>query len=133
MKYLVIGLGEFGRTLAEELTDQFNDVIGIDCNELRVNSIKNRISLAYIMDSTDASSLAQLPLDDLDGVIVAIGQSLDVSLRTVAALKENGVKNIYARAIDQTHLSILNAMSVTKVFIPEKYAAQMYVQNESFV
>lgn len=30
MKYLIIGLGNFGRTLAEELTDNDNEVIGIE-------------------------------------------------------------------------------------------------------
>ena len=129
MKYLIIGLGEFGRTLALELTDKLNDVIGIDSNEHRVNYIKDRISLTYIMDATEPLALAELPLKEVDCAIVAIGQSMDSSLRTVAALKENGVANIYARAIDDTHLSILKAMNIQKIFIPEKYAAQMYVKN----
>ncbi len=129
MKYLIIGLGEFGRTLALELTDKLNDVIGIDSNEHRVNYIKDRISLTYIMDATEPLALAELPLKEVDCAIVAIGQSMDASLRTVAALKENGVANIYARAIDDTHLSILKAMNIQKIFIPEKYAAQMYVKN----
>ena len=129
MKYLIIGLGEFGKTLAQELTDKFNDVIGIDSNEHRVNSIKERISVTYIMDATEPLALAELPLKEIDCAIVAIGQSMDASLRTVAALKENGFKNIYARAIDDTHMSILKAMNIQKIFIPEKYAAQMYVKN----
>jgi trk system potassium uptake protein TrkA len=129
MKYLIIGLGEFGRTLALELTDKLNDVIGIDSNEHRVNYIKDRISLTYIMDATEPLTLAELPLKEVDCAIVAIGQSMDASLRTVAALKENGVGTIYARAIDDTHLSILKAMNIQKIFIPEKYAAQMYVKN----
>lgn len=129
MKYLIIGLGEFGSTLALELTDKLNDVIGIDSNEHRVNYIKDRISLTYIMDATEPLALAELPLKEVDCAIVAIGQSMDSSLRTVAALKENGVANIYARAIDDTHLSILKAMNIQKIFIPEKYAAQMYVKN----
>ena len=129
MKYLIIGLGEFGRTLALELTDKLNAVIGIASNEHRVNYIQDRISLTYIMDATGPLALAELPLKEVDCAIVAIGQSMDSSLRTVAALKENGVANIYARAIDDTHLSILKAMNIQKIFIPEKYAAQMYVKN----
>lgn len=35
MKYLIIGLGNFGRTLAEELTDNDNEVIGIDNDEMK--------------------------------------------------------------------------------------------------
>ena len=116
MKYLIIGLGEFGKTLAQELTDKFNDVIGIDSNEHRVNSIKERISVTYIMDATEPLALVELPLKEIDCAIVAIGQSMDASLRTVAALKENGFTNIYARAIDDTHMSILKAMNIQKIF-----------------
>ena len=88
MKYLVVGLGSFGKTLAEALTDKGHDVIGVDSNEHRVEEIKDRISVAYIMDATERMALRELPLDEIDGAIVAIGQSMDYSLRAVAALKD---------------------------------------------
>ena len=118
MKYLIIGLGNFGKTLAEELIDKGHEVIGVDNNEHIVDNIKDRISLAYILDATERSSLKALPLDEIDCAIVAIGQSMDSSLRTVAALKELSVKRIYARALDETHQSILGAMNIEKIFIP---------------
>ena len=126
MKYLIIGLGNFGRTLAEELTDNGNEVIGIDNDERVVEEIKDRISLAYIMDATETYALKALPLDEIDCAIIAIGQSMEHSLRTVAALKELSVKNIYARALDNTHKSILKAMNIKKIFIPECYAARLF-------
>lgn len=129
MKYIVIGLGNFGITLAEELTDSGHEVIGIDVNEHRVEEIKERISVAYIMDATERMALKALPLDEIDAVVVAIGQSMDASLRCVAALKELGVKNVYARALDKTHVSILSAMSIRKIFIPETYAARVFADK----
>lgn len=129
MKYLVIGMGNFGKTLAEELTDKGNDVIGVDSDENRIEGLKNRIDMAYILDATEVSALKALPLDDIDCTVVAIGQSMDASLRTVAALKELGVKNIYARAIDQTHRSILAAMSLKLILMPECYAARQLAES----
>lgn len=129
MKYLIIGLGNFGKTLAEELTDNGHEVIGIDYNDRKIEEIKDRISLAYIMDATETSALQALPLDEVDYAIVCIGQSMENSLRCVAALKELSVKNIYARALDNTHKSILNAMNIKKIFIPESYAARLFVQS----
>lgn len=129
MKYLIIGLGEFGRTLAEELTENSNEVIGIDINEHKVNMIKDRISVSYILDATDPAALSQLPLKEMDCAIVAIGQSLDSSLRCVAALKENKLPRIYARAVDKAHMSILKAMDIQHIFIPEIYAAREYAHN----
>lgn len=131
MKCLIIGLGNFGRTLAVELSDNGHEVIGIDKNEHCVEMVKDRISVSYIMDATEGLSLKSLPLNEIDCAIVAIGQSMDFSLRTVAALKELSVKNIYARALDDTHMSILKAMDIKKIYIPESYAAKIYAQKIS--
>ncbi len=135
MKYLVIGLGNFGSTLAATLTDMGHSVIGVDNNEHCIEEIKDRIDLAYIMDATERASLRSLPLDEIDCVIVAIGQSMDNSLRAVASLKELNVTNIIARALDTTHSSILRAMDINKILIPESYAARIFagkiLSNES--
>lgn len=129
MKCLIIGLGNFGRTLAEELTDRGHDVIGVDSNEHRIEEIKDRISVAYIMDATEHMAMRALPLDEIDCAIVAIGQSMDASLRAVASLKELEVPKIYARALDQTHRSILMAMSIERIFTPESYAARIIAEK----
>lgn len=129
MKYLIIGLGNFGKTLAETLTDKGHDVIGVDYSEHRIDDIKDRISVAYIMDATERTALRALPLDEIDCAIVAIGQNMDHSLRTVAALKELSVNKIYARALDDTHRSILHAMNIQKIFIPETYAARIFADK----
>ena len=129
MKYLVIGLGNFGSTLAATLTDMGHSVSGVDNNEHCIEEIKDRIDLAYIMDATERASLRSLPLDEIDCVIVAIGQSMDNSLRAVASLKELNVTNIIARALDTTHSSILRAMDINKILIPESYAARIFAEK----
>jgi trk system potassium uptake protein TrkA len=126
MKYLVIGLGNFGKTLAQTLTDNGHEVIGVDQQTRNIEQIKDRIAFSYIMDATDPLALRSLPLADIDCTIVAIGQSMDQSLRTVAALKQLKVETIYARALDTTHQSILEAMNISKIFIPESYAARLF-------
>lgn len=131
MKYLIIGLGNFGCTLAEELTDLGHDVIGVDAKEHRADLIKERISVVYIMDAAEPFALSALPLSEIDCVIVAIGQSMETSLRVVAALKELSVEKIFARALDNTHKSILGAMNIQKIFIPETYAARIFATKIS--
>lgn len=131
MKYLVIGLGNFGKTFAEQLTDNGHDVIGVDCNEHRVDEVKDKIAVAYIMDATEMAALKMLPLDEIDCAVVTIGHSMDASLRVVAVLKELSVQRIYARALDGTHKSILKAMNIQKIFIPESYAARVFAQTFS--
>ncbi len=104
MRYLIIGLGIYGANLAIDLTNMGHEVIGADKNPSLVESIKDFISTAYIIDSTDEMSLSVLPLKNVDLVIVAIGENFGASIRTVALLKKLEVKHIFARAIDTRRL-----------------------------
>ncbi len=123
MRYLIIGLGIYGANLAVDLTKMGHEVIGADISAPLVESIKDYVSTAYILDATDKSALSALPLNNVDLVIVAIGENFGASIRTVALLKEMGVKHIFARAIDKLHESILEAFKIDRIITPEQRAA----------
>lgn len=128
MKYIVIGLGNYGGGLAEELMAIGHEVIGVDQNEGRVDNLKDKITTAFVLDATDELALDTLPLQDIDVVIVAIGENFGASVRVVALLKQKKVKHIFARAIDPVHKAILEAFAIDKVLTPEKDAARELVQ-----
>lgn len=124
MKYIVIGLGNYGGVLAEELSAMGHEVIGVDSNVHHVELVKDKIVTAYIMDSTDEHAISSLPLKDIDCVIVAIGEDLGASVRTVALLKKKGTRHIMARALDDVHKMILDAFGLEHILTPEKDAAR---------
>ncbi len=123
MRYLIIGLGIYGSNLARNLTEMGHEVIGADRSPTIVDAIKDDISTAYIIDSTDESALSALPLRGADLVIVAIGENFGASVKTVALLKKLGVKHIYARAADPLHESILEGLHIDRILTPEQRAA----------
>lgn len=110
MKYIVIGLGNYGGVLAEELSMLGNEIIGVDCNSHQVELLKDKIAASFIMDATDEESLSALPFNEVDIVIVAIGENFGASVRVVAMLKKLGAKRIMARAVDDVHKMILEAL-----------------------
>lgn len=128
MKYIVIGLGNYGGVLAEELSAIGHEVIGADLNEGRVDNLKDRITTAFVLDATDELALEALPLKEVDVVIVAIGENFGASVRVVALLKQKQVQHIFARAIDPVHQAILEAFNIDKVLTPETDAAREFVQ-----
>ncbi len=132
MKYIIIGLGNYGYVLGEELAAMGNEVIGADIQETRVESIKDKIATAFCLDATDVNSLSALPLDTADAVIVTIGENFGASIRVVALLKQLKVKHIYARSIDAIHKSILEAFELDKVLTPEEDAARRLVELWEF-
>ncbi len=124
MRYLVIGLGIYGANLARDLVAMGHEVIGADSSRTTIDAIKDYITTAYVLDTTEETALGVLPLRNVDVVIVAIGENFGASVKTVALLKKAGVKTIYARAIDPLHESILESFNVARILRPEQHAAQ---------
>ena len=69
MKYIVIGLGNYGGILAEELTVLGHEVIGVDVKEHHVERLKDKIATAFVLDATDEMALSVLPLKSVDVVL----------------------------------------------------------------
>ena len=128
MKYIIIGLGNYGSVLAEELTILGHEVIGVDIRENRVESIKNKIATSFILDATEYESIKMLPIRIVDVVIVAIGENFGASIKVVALLKMLKAQHIYARAVDDVHKSVLQAFELDNILTPEKEAARNLVK-----
>ncbi|MBM6959392.1 TrkA family potassium uptake protein [Bacteroides caecigallinarum] len=128
MKYLIIGLGNYGGVLAEELTALGHEVVGVDSEELQAERYKDKVATTYVLDVTDEMALSVLPLNSVDIVIVAIGENFGASVRIVSLLKKHNVKHIYARAVDEVHKAVLDAFSLDRILTPEKDAARLLVQ-----
>ena len=128
MKYLIIGLGNYGEVLAQELTALGHEVIGVDSHELQAERMKDRLATTYVLDATDEMALSVLPLNNVDIVVVAIGENFGASVRVVSLLKKRKVKHIYARAVDDVHKAVLDAFSIDRILTPEKDAAIALVQ-----
>ena len=132
MEFTIIGLGNYGKSLAVELTSLGHEVIGADEKASAVDGVKNSIAKAYTMDATDILSLSALPLKSMDIVIVAIGENFGASVKIVALLKQLGAKSIYARAIDDVHEAILEGFGVARILTPERDAANNLVHSIDF-
>ena len=80
MKFTIIGLGNFGRVLAEELTALGHEVVGADIEMAKVDAVKDKITVAYRLDAADSLTLSHLPLVESDIVIVTIGENFGDSI-----------------------------------------------------
>ena len=95
---LLIGLGRFGRHIAMKLNELHHQVMAVDHNEDRVNSVLPYVTSAQIGDSTSREFLSSLGIRNFDACIVAIGDNFQNSLETTSLLKELGARKVIARA-----------------------------------
>lgn len=129
MKYIIFGLGNFGASLAVKLTEQGNEVIGIDHNMDKVDALKEKISHTVCLDSTDQFTVSGLPLKDTDVVIVAIGEDQGANIMTTAVLKNLNVKRLISRAITPLHENVLEAIGVHEIVHPEEETAERWAKK----
>lgn len=133
MKYIIFGLGNFGASLAHKLTEQGNEVIGIDINMTKVDANKEKISHTICMDATDEFTVSGLPLKETDIVIVAIGEDQGANVMTTALLKNFEVKRLISRAINSLHEKVLKAIGVDEIVHPEEETAERWAKKLSMV
>jgi trk system potassium uptake protein TrkA len=131
MKFIVIGLGNFGSSLAEKLTESGNEVIGVDSNFQRVESLKDKITFTVCMDATNPETVKTLPLKDTDIVIIAIGEDKGANIMSSAVMKNLHAKRLISRAIDATHENVLSAMGITEIANPEVETAERWAKKLS--
>lgn len=129
MKYIIFGLGNFGASLAQKLTEQGNEVIGIDSSMAKVDAFKEKISHTICMDATDEFTVSGLPLKETDIVLVAIGEDQGANIMTTALLKNFEVKRLISRAINPLHEKVLQAIGVDEIVHPEEETAERWAKK----
>ena len=124
MKYIVLGLGHFGRSLGVHLTELGHEVIGADRDITIVEQLKDKITHTVCLDTTDKEAVSSLPLKDCHAVIVAIGEDEGASLLTTALVKQLGVKRIIGRVVSDLQRTVMEAMQIDEYIMPEEEAAE---------
>jgi len=128
-RFAVIGLGRFGTKLAIALAMSGAEVIAIDRDREVIDSIRDQVSHAVRLDSTDEEALKAQGVDKVDVAIIGIGQggqAFESAVLTVVNLKEIGVKRIYARAQSLIAGQVLSSVGASEVIYPEIESAQRW-------
>ena len=121
---LLIGLGRYGRHVAQELYQMKHDILAVDKDEERVNMVLPYVTNALMADSTNKSFLESLGIRDFDLCIVAIGDDFQSSLETTSLLKELGAKYVVARASRGIHEKFLLRNGADEAVYHEKQLAK---------
>ncbi|MDI3422706.1 potassium channel family protein [Streptomyces luteolus] len=115
----VIGLGRFGSSLANELTQRGWDVLGIDTDDRLVQKYSDNLAHAAVADCTDPEVLRQLGVHEFTSAVVGIGTDIEASILVTSNLLEAEVPNIWAKAISRQHGQILERLGAHHVVLPE--------------
>ena len=117
--YAVFGLGAFGYAVCKGLAEKGAKVIAVDNQEKKLNRIKNEVTQAILIDTSDQEALTNAGLNDIDVAIVAIGDNIDTSILTTTILREMGIPVVISRAVNVIHAKVLKKVGATEVIFIE--------------
>lgn len=121
---LIIGLGRFGKHMAQKFSEQGNDILAVDTDEDRVNAVLPFVTDAQIGDATNEMFVESLGVANFDLCVVAIGDNFQSSLETTSLLKDMGARFVLSRASRDVHAKFLLRNGADEVVYTEKETAE---------
>jgi len=123
-RFAIIGLSSFGYYLSRYFSEYDTEVLSIDNDESKVDKVKEYVKKAVVADAKDKEALKNLGVDEMDAAVVTLGDDINSSILVTLYLKEMGVKEIIAKAVNEDHAKILNLIGATRIIFPERDMAK---------
>lgn len=119
-QFIIIGLGQFGKSLVSTLHNSNVDLLVIDKDITKLEEIGDKASQAVCADASKQEVLEQFDIDSFDGAVVTIGHDMEFSVKTVMHLKEMGMPFIMAKATTDFEGRILTKVGADKIIFPDR-------------
>jgi trk system potassium uptake protein len=122
-RFVAIGLGNFGSTVACSLSKLGHDVIAVDRDANLIDRIAPNVSRAAVGDATDLETLTRIGISGADAAVVSTGDNISASILATMALHDLKIEQIYGKVISNDHARIMNRIGVTDIVFPERDTA----------
>ena len=127
--YAVLGLGRYGRAVAEELINNGVEVLAVDIDQNNVNNAIETIPVCKCADITEPETMKRLGISNIDVVIIAMASNLEASVMATTLCKEAGVPMVIVKCGNEMHQKILSRVGADKVIFPEKESGSRLAKN----
>ena len=127
--FAVIGLGQFGMTLAVTLAESDCDVLAIDDKEENIEEISEKVTYAVKADVREPGILKALGVQNVDVAIIAVAENLEASISATMQAKDLGVPFVVAKSMNSLHGRILDKIGADKIIYPEQSMGLRVARN----
>lgn len=121
---LILGLGRFGKHLAQSFVKLGDEVMVVDKDESAIQDVLNVVTYAQIGDCTNIEVLKSLGVNNFDICFVCIGDGFQSCLETTDLLSSLGAKYIVSKAGRDIHAKFLLKNGADEVVYPERDIAE---------
>ena len=127
--YAVIGLGQFGMSVAETLAESDCDVLAIDAREENIQEIADKVTYAVRADVREPEVLRTLGVQNVDVAVIAVAENMEASIMATMQAKDLGVPYVLAKAMNALHGKILEKIGADRVIYPEQSMGLRVARN----
>ncbi len=128
-QYAVLGLGKFGYSIALTLESLGCDVVVVDNNAEKIQSIADSVTFAIKADITESNIINSLGARNLDGAIIGVSENLEASILATITAKGMGIPHVIAKAQNEMHGKILTKVGADEIVFPEKEMGSRIAKN----
>ncbi|WP_152053673.1 potassium channel family protein [Tautonia marina] len=122
-RFVVVGLGNFGHTIAAKLHEQGHEVVAVDTDEDAVDRIAPYVNTAAVGDGRQIETLKRLGTEKADVGVVSTGDDITASILATMAMKDLKVEDIFVKVISLNHARVMDKIGVTESIFPERESA----------
>lgn len=119
-RFIVIGLGNFGSSVAETLSGLGHDVATLDMVPERVDAMVRVAARSAVGDGTDLDTLKRIGAEDADAAVVSTGDDITSSAMAALLLRDLNVQEVYVKVISSEHARLIERIGVTETVFPER-------------
>jgi trk system potassium uptake protein TrkA len=123
-RFIIVGLGNFGHSVARALYSKGHDVIAVDIDEQRVDALAADVSRSVLGDGRDRETLEEIGARACDVAVVSTGDDITASILSTLALQDLEVGDIYAKVVSRDHARIMDHMGTADTVFPEHESGQ---------
>jgi len=118
-RFIVIGLGSFGATVARRLSENGCRVTAIDACRERAELVEDTVYEAIIGDATERETLEEMNLHEADAVVISLGADITTSLLATLHARELHAQRMIVKGVSPEHEKILKYLGVERVVFPK--------------
>ncbi len=119
-RFVVVGLGNFGASIAQTVHGLGHEVAAIDRSPERVDRIGPSVTRAAVGDGTNLADLKRLGAENADTAIISTGEDITSSALSALVLRDLGVGEIFVKVMSDEHARLIGKLGVTDTIFPEQ-------------
>ncbi|TWT80710.1 Ktr system potassium uptake protein A [Planctomycetes bacterium CA13] len=119
----MIGLGNFGASVAEALSANGAEVIAVDLDGDAVDRIASNVTKAAMGNGTDIATLERLGAEGADAAVISTGDDITASILATMSLRDLHVADVYVKVNSRDHARVMDRIGVTETVFPERESA----------